>query len=114
MDNSAHVDSTTITMLQEVMDDGFDHLVRTYIEDSDRRLQSLKDAIAGQDAEAIRQTAHSLKGSSGNLGASAMAELSLNMEQKGKSGDMDGLDDLWQQMNTEYRAVREYMEGLLS
>lgn len=72
-----HVDRDTLGFLQEVMELEYPLLLETFLGDLGARLQQLRDA---RDAEALGQAAHSLKGSSSNMGAVHLAELCRTME----------------------------------
>jgi len=108
-----HVDMATLDMLKEVMEDGFVNLLETYINDSKVRLDDLQNALAAGDGEAVRRAAHSLKGSSGNLGANRMAALCLDVENRGKDDQLDGLDKLLVEIKQEYQQVTSIMQSFL-
>src|SRR6185503_2604530 len=55
-------------------------LIDLYLVETSRLLESLREAIQGSDIDFITLKAHSLKGSSGNLGITAMASLSERLE----------------------------------
>ncbi len=102
---SEHVSVETLSMLKEVMEDSFNELIEMYISDSQIRIKSLNEAYAANDSECIRREAHSLKGSSGNIGASIMAELTKQIEEKGREGVLDGVDQLIDQVEEEYKEL---------
>jgi histidine phosphotransfer protein HptB len=58
--------------LRDVMRDDYDLLVETFLEDIRRRIGQLEQSLQMQDWTAFGQTAHSLRGSCGNMGALAM------------------------------------------
>lgn len=102
-----------MSMLQEVMEDGFEPLIQSYISDSQHRIGELRVALTQQDSEMIRRLAHSLKGSSGNVGACHVAELCLQVEQQGREGTLDGLDQLLVQIEQELEEVFVIMQGYM-
>ena len=99
--------------LKEVMEEDFPVLVSTYLEDSVVRLECLKDAITQSDSEAIRKEAHSLKGSSGNLGANLLADLCKRLEEMGKYGEVDEAEPVYHEVVHEYAEVKTIMERFL-
>ena len=109
----SHLDSETISMLKEVMEDGFVTLLQTYLDDSKSRIAALHQALDAGDSDAVRRTAHSLKGSSGNLGAKRMAELCLHVENCGKDGNLDGLADEIGKIEIEFTAVSDIMQQMI-
>lgn len=114
MNAQNHVDMDTLNMLKEVMEDGFCTLLETYIDDSKVRIEEIKTALSGSDADSVRRAAHSLKGSSGNLGATNMAALCLQVEEKGREGNLDDLDAALVNIETEYLQVVEIMQSMLT
>lgn len=108
-----HVDVDALEELKEVMEDEFDVLITTYLEDSVVRLDSLKMALGSGDPEALRKEAHSFKGSSGNIGAPILAELCRQLEDIGKEGSVEGADSLITQIASEYGEVRSIMERMV-
>ena len=83
-----HLDSATIRELRSIMGEDFPLLVQTFEADSRQRLAALEAAAAAGNAEALRQAAHSFKGSAGNLGAASLAALCQQLESMGKEGDL--------------------------
>lgn len=110
---SSHVDEETISMLKEVMEDDFDNLLHTYINDSAVRIDELKKYLTAADCDLLRRTAHSLKGSSGNLGATSLASLCLQVEAQSKEGVLDGIEVIINQIETEYQEVEGIMRRYL-
>jgi len=53
-------------------------------------LRSIRDAVSSEDAEALRVSGHTLKGSVSNFGAKRAAECAARLEEIGKSGDLSG------------------------
>ncbi len=86
------LDFATINMLRGIMEDDFDLLIDTFINDTRQRLQNLKDNCAQLSADEIKQEAHSLKGSSSNIGALVMSNLCLLVEEQARTGNLDGID----------------------
>lgn len=75
-----------------------DELVDAYLEDAPSQVAAIRAAVDGDDPVALVRPAHTLKGSSQNLGASRVAELSRTLEERGRSGVLIGaaglVDDL--------------------
>lgn len=112
-DTSQHIDVETLNMLKEIMEDGFANLLQTYIDDSKIRVEELKQAVSVGDADSIRRTAHSLKGSSSNLGVTQMTSLCLNVEHKGKDEQLAGLEKEVELIEAEYNTVADIMRSML-
>ena len=83
-----HIDPVMLLTLQEIMEDEYPSLLDTYLNDCDERLRLLQAALGDADPHALREAAHSFKGSSRNLGASQLAELCQQLELCGQNGDL--------------------------
>lgn len=64
-------------------------LVQSFIEESKTIMEQLEKAVAAKDYAQIGSTAHSIKGSSGNLKFDAMYELAKDVELSAKAGKED-------------------------
>ncbi len=109
---TSSVDAETLTMLKDVMEDDFDTLITTYIDDVIIRIPQLKAALDSQNCEELRRDAHSLKGSSSNLGAQSLAELCLQVENLAKEGETEGVEPLLTQIEMEFHQVKLQLEAL--
>ncbi len=74
------LDMDVVRELRDVLGDDFRLLVTTFLADSEQRLQSLRSAIDAGDALSLRETAHSFKGSSLNIGAVRLGEACRQLE----------------------------------
>jgi histidine phosphotransfer protein HptB len=96
--------------LKMLMEEDFQLLIDTYCEDGAQKLDGLKLAIAEQNAKDVREFAHSLKGSSSNVGAEVLADLCYQMEAKGKNEDLTGTEPLFTQIVTEFGFVNDEIQ----
>lgn len=85
------LDDTAVSELRRVLGADFGTLVDTFVTDSERRLAVMNAAFAAGDLEALRETAHSFKGSSLNVGAQRLAAACLAIETGAREGDLVGL-----------------------
>jgi signal transduction histidine kinase/DNA-binding response OmpR family regulator len=63
-------------------------IVDTYLAETPQRLERLRSALDRGDGPDLTFVAHSLKGSSDQIGAVRVAALSAEIEQKGRSGEL--------------------------
>jgi two-component system, sensor histidine kinase and response regulator len=63
-------------------------LAGMFLDDARQRLSALEEAVLSDDAPAIERLAHTLKGSSANMGARGMSALCARLEDAGASGDL--------------------------
>lgn len=95
--------------LKDILEDEFPMLVTTYLDDANDRLQKLRSAIDGADATVVRAEAHSLKGSSINLGATSLASLCAEMENRGHSAELDDTPALFERIASEFSRTEEIL-----
>lgn len=95
--------------LKDVMEDEFPLLINTYLIDAQLRLEALQKSFNYDQAEEVRRTAHSFKGSSANLGALELVELLRKMEDCGREGKLDKAEGLLVEVQREYRYVKAIM-----
>lgn len=76
-----HLDEQQLAELRELMGPDFEGLLRAFLRDSRDRLLHLELAIKDRNWDIARRQAHSLKGSSSNLGALALAQHCQQLEQ---------------------------------
>ncbi len=62
----------------------FKKLVNLYLDTAPQQIEQIRQAIASQDFETLKVAAHTLKGSSGNLGALQFAEQCMALEVMGR------------------------------
>ncbi|HVN47896.1 MAG TPA: Hpt domain-containing protein [Bacteroidota bacterium] len=93
-----------LTMLKEETDVEFVYeLVEIYMAESPKMISSIRDAILKKDFEALRTTAHTLKGSSYNLGAKRLGDLCFALETAGRAKEqfppLESIDELQKELN---------------
>ncbi|AMO54790.1 hypothetical protein GZ77_19450 [Endozoicomonas montiporae] len=82
------VDIDTFNTLKEIMEEAFSSLLDSYFEDAPNLLEELKQAAKAADLEVVIRAAHTLKSSSGNLGATQLAGIASQIEVLGKEGKL--------------------------
>ena len=106
------VDTSVIASLKELGgedDPGlFVEVVDMFLEDAEKHVDNLRTALASGDIKLLERTAHTLKSSSANVGAMRFSKLCFEIEQRGRSSQIDGVQALVEQ------AVRHYAEARLA
>lgn len=106
------VDLQVIAILRGIQTDEeprfFAELVDTFLTDLEERLHALRTAAAAGDGERVRSVSHTLKGSTGNLGATRLSALAGQMEAAGRAGATAEIESLLSQLESEARRVREF------
>lgn len=112
MGDNSHVDLETLETLKEVMEDEFQVLIDTFINDSIQKIASLKTAIAEKNADDMCKLAHSFKGSCSNIGAVHLSDLCAQLEERGVEGIFSGSSQLILDIEQEYKAVCDALSSL--
>ena len=87
-------------------------LLDLFLEDFKEKREALTGYVQNKDFENIRGVAHSLKGASGNISAKALREVLLQLEEKGKSETIDGVEELLVELDKESEALNTHLEGV--
>ncbi len=99
----------TLEDLREI--EALEELVDLYLEETPKLLEGVKTAIAAENAQQLRESAHSLKSTSAALGANPLSELSRQLEEKGKTQDFTGVQDLWERVQQQYDRTVEALQA---
>lgn len=101
-----HIDLQAITMLKDVMEDDFSLLIHTFLQDSENRIKTLRSLTASPEADTIRRTAHSFKGSCSNVGALLLASYCAELEKKGLNQQIDNIQPDIDKIVAEFQEVK--------
>ena len=85
-------------------------LAGMFLDDASSRLGELRGAVERGDAAAVEWVVHTLKGSSGNIGATRMASICAELQDVGASGDLGRAPGLLEGLEQEYQRVRPALE----
>jgi len=88
-------------------------IVESYLAETPRRLERLRDALLQADARDFILVAHSLKGSSAQLGARRVAEVSAELEEKGQNAELGDVAPLLAELEREIERVAPLLEERL-
>lgn len=109
------IDDEQITMLVDGAGaEAVRPILDAYWESNDELTAALKKGIDANDAEDVARTAHGLKGSSANLGATAVAERAKEIETAAKANDLDTVRELYGKLPSDIAATREAFEKILA
>lgn len=90
------IDSTMLDMYKQAMgdegDDFVKDIVKTFIDDSQRIEKELKAALNEMVSPNFQRAAHSLKSNCATVGATETSEKFKELEGKGATGDINGID----------------------
>jgi HPt (histidine-containing phosphotransfer) domain-containing protein len=86
-------------------------LTQLFFDDAGSNLAALKEAIEKRDATFVERVAHTLKGSSGNMGATRMAELCGQLQDAGASGYLTAAPALLERLEEEFEHVHSALKA---
>jgi len=115
----AALDREVLTGLRGLQGEGDTDIVAElagmFVEDTRSGLSALEEAMQRGDAQAVERTAHTLKGSSGSMGARGMSGLCARLESAGASGNLSHGFGLLERLEEEFgrveRALRSEVRG---
>ncbi len=99
--------------LRELMGDDLTLLIDTYRKDTQYRLSAIRQALELSDLNAVVDAAHSLKGSSANVGAIHMEDLCHQIVKAARNGNQDTVAKLFPELCSEYERVSGQFTHLL-
>lgn len=101
------VDQGIIEALIELCDeenpDFFRNLVGEFERHAELRLCEMRTAVVARDGETLYRSAHSLRGSAGNVGAKHMASLLADLQRIGHEGPLERAPRLIDQLDGAFR-----------
>jgi signal transduction histidine kinase/CheY-like chemotaxis protein len=86
-------------------------IVARYLKDATRLLQSMREAIATANGDALRRAAHTLKSSSATLGAIRLAQHCREMESRARAGRLADAGQWLNLIESELSLVRVALPG---
>lgn len=100
------VDAAAIERLREIGDVAFlKDVFSAFESDTARRLVSMREMLATGDVTGLKRAAHTIKGSSLNVGASNLTACSLQLEQMAGSEKLEGAAELITRIEEEFKRV---------
>jgi CheY-like chemotaxis protein len=109
------LDQTALQTLLELVDGErilLAELIDSFLEETPPLLVELRRSLEAGDAGGLRRSAHTLKSSSRDFGATRLAEWAQELEAMGKAGTLDGAQDLVTQIEVEYPQVQMALEAV--
>ena len=88
-------------------------VLQLFLEDVPGRIERLRAAWQAGNAVEVQRSAHSLKGSAGNIGASHLLAVCRQLDDRGKSGDLSNLPGLVASLDAEYDRVAAEIQQLI-
>lgn len=80
-------------------------ILHAFLESATSNMRQLEQAIVNGDADSLRQSAHALKSSSGNIGAENLSALLKQLEADGRTGELAHAETLQESLWQQYQQV---------
>lgn len=101
----AALDPAVVEPLRVGKPDLWKKLVGIYLETTPASLETLEQALSNDDCPSVQLTAHTLKSSSANMGASRLSDLCRQLEAAAGEGNLETGSALFSEIRTEYEVV---------
>jgi len=92
--------------------DGIAALLEMALETGAKHRRALEEGLANGDAVMVARAAHGIKGSAGNIGAVRVYEIAAELDERARTGNLDGADERIRAIDAAYARVageiREY------
>ena len=85
-----------------------------FLDDVPARISRLRSAWQAGNTVDVHRTAHSLKGSSGNIGASQLHDVCRQLDEQGRAGDLSQMPALVAALEGEYARVEAEIKQLIA
>ena len=93
-------------MLKEVL--------QLFLDDVPARIGRLRAAWQAGNTVEVHRTAHSLKGSAGNIGATQLHDICRQLDEQGRAGDLSRMQPLVAALDVEYAKVEAEIKQLIA
>jgi CheY-like chemotaxis protein len=87
-------------------------LAGAFLEQSPQQLTEIRQAARSGDAEVLERAAHTLKGSAASFGAEPLRQAAYDVEQAGRGGNLDAVEQLLDTLEAELRKVEQALQAL--
>lgn len=112
------LDMAVVAELLSLSDDGDPELlldlITLFLDDGPAKIQAMQEGVAERDFEKMERAAHSLKGSSGNLGARQLQDTCERIQLATRKRDFKTSQLLAPQMQTQFAEVCGALQTLRS
>lgn len=111
------IDAESIENLRALNPDDGDEFLREiiviYLEDTPQRIAELEQSLTAGDVACFSRAAHSVKGSSANLGAAVVRQIAEQLEHHSNKQGLVGVDHLVTDLKTQFAVVHVELSKLL-
>ena len=117
MANDTLIDPEAIENLRALNPDDGDGFLRDiigiFLEDTPQRIAELRECLVSGDQIRFTRAAHSIKGSSSNVGATQLRAISEKLEHQSKTDGMAGLNFLIEELDSAFTATKNELDRIV-
>jgi PAS domain S-box-containing protein len=114
-DDRISLDAGALESLRELGGEEFlTELIGTFLGDAPNLMASLRSMRERAETEEVRRAAHTLKSNGQTFGASHFADLCRELEERARSGELDGSEELIDRIDREYAEFEKALVALRS
>jgi histidine phosphotransfer protein HptB len=117
MADTSVIDSQAIENLRALNPGDNDEFLREiagiFLEDTPQRITELEQSLAAGDLAKFTRAAHSIKGSSANLGAMALRVVAEKLEHHARTEGLSGVTGLLAEIKTEFSRAHAELSKLI-
>ncbi len=111
------IDPEAIASLRALNPDDGDAFLRDivgiFLDDTPQRIEELKQSLAAQDQIRFTRAAHSIKGSSSNLGAGPLRAIAEKLEHQSRNHGLSDVVPLIAQLERTFNETRQELEKVI-
>ena len=104
------VDREVLTSLADIAGDShptlFNEIIELFLGSTPMRMAEMRQAFKKKDAKVLREVAHNLRGSSGQLGATRIEQTCAAVETLARAGSLKGVRELLDQLDLDFERVQ--------
>ena len=117
MDQGPVLDPAVLASLRKLTPPGepdvLTEVLKLFLEEAPPRIERLRNGWASGNIEEVARSAHSMKGSAGNIGAKRLYAVCSQLDEKGKSGDLSAVAPLVDALVAEFDKVETEIRRLI-
>ncbi|MDP3281975.1 MAG: response regulator, partial [Nitrosomonas sp.] len=89
-------------------------ILQAFLESAPNNMRQIEQAIINGDADSLRQSAHALKSSSGNIGAENLSALLKQLEADGRTRELTHAETLQESLRQHYQQALAEINKILN
>ena len=107
------IDYAALRELSSLMEEAFPELLQAFITDAGKIVEGLQRALTSNDLSSASKLAHTLKGSSANIGAPRLSDLCKVLNMGEHEGEIDDFSAIVAKIDHEFEVVKGQLNQFL-